>query len=205
MADGLSSLTTRLKAAMDTATGAFGRHAFWVALVVATIGVVGVAAVVGSSALIRAEEWRVRTGELLATREAAAMWRAEMVPASPAEEAAWRASEASVRERGIDPSDRLALLQEVAQRAEDLGISDVRVSFESADTLETTAVREVGEAVFEVAPWALAVGFMSDYGTAASLVGSLPPQVDVHRLRMFGLENGVETELVLLVFASEGS
>ncbi len=205
MADGLTSLKARLDAATGAATAASRRHAFWVALVVATVGVVTVAGVVGSAALLRADQWRVRTGELLATREAAAMWRAELVPATPAEQEMWGASEAAVRERGIDPSDRLALLQEVAQRAEDLGIGDVRVSFENADTLETTAVREVGEAVFEVAPWALAVRFIADYGAAAALVGSLPPQVDVHRLRMLGLEDGVETELVLLVFADEGA
>ena len=205
MADRLSALRTRLKTATEAATVHGRRHAFWIALVAATAGVVAIAGVVGSSALIRADQWRVRAGELRATREAAAMWREHLVPATEAEEEAWRSSEAAVLERGIDPADRLALLQEVAQRAEDLGIGDVSVSFESSDTLEATAIREVGEAVFEVAPWAMSVRFVADYATVASFIGSLPPQVDVHQLRLTGLEMGVEMELVLLLFASDGS
>lgn len=191
----------RLAVAVRTAGVAVRRHVFWIALIAAVAAVVAVAGVVGSGALLRADEWRVRSGELLATRAAAAMWREELVPATAEERARWQESEAAVRERGIDPADRLALLQEVAQRAENLGIPDVAVSFEGSDTLGTTAIREVGEAVFEVAPWAMAVRFVADYRTVASFIGALPPQVDVHRLRMSAAEAGVETELLLILFA----
>lgn len=205
MAEQLSALKTRLATAAGATAAGARRHAFWIALPAATLGVVLVAAVVGSSALLRADEWQVRARELDATREVASTWREELVPPTTEEEVEWRSSEAAVRELGIDREDRLALLQTVAQRAEDLGISDVGVSFESAGALEATALREVGEAVFEVAPWAVGVRFLSDYRTVASFIGSLPPQVDVHRLRMGAIEGGVETELMLLVFAREGS
>lgn len=203
MADQLSSLKIRLATAVRATKAAIRRHAFWFAVPAATLGVVAVAGVVGSSALLRADEWQTRSGELRATREAARVWRQELIASSPEEEEAWRASAAAVRERGIDPGDRLALLQQVAQRAEDLGIGDVEVSFERSSALETSAIREVGEAVFEVAPWALSARFTADYRTVGSFIGSLPPQVDVHRLRMAALETAVETELVLIVFAGE--
>lgn len=181
------------------------RHAFWIALVAVVLGVVAAAAVVGSAASLRADEWRVRSGELLATREAAAMWREEFAPATSEERSDWQASEARVREHGIDPADRLALLQEVAQRAEDLGIADVAVWFASTDTLGATTIREVGEAVFEVAPWAVGVRIVTDYRAVASYIGSLPPQVDVHRLMLETTSAGVEAELLLIMFASDGA
>ncbi len=205
MADRLSALKARLTTAAEATTASARRHAFWIALPVAVLGVVLVAWVVGSGALLRADEWRVRSGELLATREAAAMWREELVPPTEPEQASWQESEAAVQERAIDPVDRLALLQDVAQRADDLGIAGVSVSFESAEALETTAIREVGEAVFEVAPWAMGVRFVAGYEAVASFIGSLPPQVDVHRLRLSATESGVETELLLIMFARDGS
>lgn len=205
MADRLSALRARLRTAGEGTRGAVRRHAFWITLPAVALGVAAVAGAVGASAVTRADEWRVRSQELHGTLEAAARWRRELVPPTSAEEAAWRESEAAVRERGIEPADRLALLQEVAQRAEELGIGDIDLSFASSDELETTALREVGEAVYEVAPWALAVRFTADYPTIASFIGSLPPQVDVHRLAMTAVESGVATELVLIVFAAEGS
>lgn len=201
MADRLSALKARLSAAVPQGTAAVRRHGFWVALPVAVLGVVMVAFAVESTALLRAEVWRARSGELGATAEAASVWRDELVPVSEEEESAWRASQAAVRERGIDPEDRLGLLQQVAQRAEDLGVGQVSVAFERADTLAVTAIREVGEAVFEVAPWALRVRFIADYSTTSAFIGSLPPQVDVHRLQMNALETGLETDLILIVFA----
>ena len=205
MADGLSPLKARLTTAVEVTVGSVRRHAFWIALPVAVLGVVLVAWLVGAGAQLRADEWRVRSGELLATREAAAMWREELIPPTDRERARWQESEAAVQERAIDPADRLALLQEVAQRAEDLGIAGVSVFFESADTLETSAIREVGEAVFEVAPWAMGVRFVAGYEAVSSFIGSLPPQVDVHRMRLSATEAGVETELLLIMFANDGS
>jgi hypothetical protein len=129
-----------------------------------------------------------------------ATWRRELVPPTPAESAAWRSSERAVRERGIDASDRLALLQLVAQRAEDLGIAGVDVNFISADTLDIPIGREVEDEVFDVAPYALSVRFVGDYDDVARFVGSLPPQVEVHQLGLAAGEEGVGARLLLAVF-----
>lgn len=197
MADRLRALRARLGAAGEAAR----QRSFWIALTLATLGVMAVAAAVGSAALLRADAWESRANALRATDGAVAVWRRELVRSSPAESAAWRRSERAVRGRAIAPGDRLALMQLVAQRAEELGIGEVSVAFGAVDTLEIDAVREVDGRVFEPAPYVLQLRFRAAYGQVASFIGALPPAVDVHRLRTEGDgDDALETELVLVVF-----
>jgi hypothetical protein len=199
MANRLAEIRERLEPVWEAAR----TRSFWIVLPVATLGVIGVAAVVGSTAMLRADAWRVRTNEIRATGETVEAWRQDLVEPPPAESAAWERSRAAVRRLGIEDADRIALMQEVAQRAEDLGLGTVSVSFIAADTLDIEVFREVDGVLFDPAPYALHVKVRAGYDGAASFVGSLPPQVEVHRLRMTRDAGGVLTDLVLAVFVGE--
>ena len=197
MADRLTAIRARLELVWDAAR----RRSFWIVLPLVTVGIIGVAAVVGSTALLRADAWRIRANEVRATGETVEAWRTELVPPTPAESAAWERSQRLVRGRGIEGGDRIALMQLVAQRAEDLGIGAVSVAFAATDTLDINVFREVDGQVFDPAPYALQVRLRSGYGDLASFIGSLPPQVDVHRVTVTREGGGfVGAELVLVVF-----
>jgi hypothetical protein len=182
------------------------RHAFWIALPLAILAVVLAAAVVRASAAERAAEWRERHREVSSTAEIVESWRQDMVPLVPAETIAWRASARAARERGIEAGDRIALMQVVAQRAEERGVADVRVGFVRSDTLRVREIREVSGDVFELAPYALSLRFLADYEATAAVVAALPPQVDVHRLELRSIDgDAVEADLLLVVYLGVGS
>lgn len=197
MADRLKAIGARLERVWNAAR----QRSFWMVLPLVTVGIIGVAGVVGSTALLRADAWRIRTNEIRATGETVEAWRHDLVRPAAAESAAWERSRRMVRGRGIEGGDRIALMQLVAQRADDLGIGSVSVAFAATDTLDVEVFREVDGQVFEPAPYALNVRLRAGYGGVASFIGALPPQVDVHRMTMTESDDGgVSTELVLVVF-----
>ena len=173
---------------------------FWISLPVAALIPVAVAIWVGGRALDRAEEWRTRGAALAATHEVATAWRRQLVSPPPAESAAWRESRRAVRERGIAASDRIAIMQRVAERAEGLGLPGVTVSFVDTESLVAGPARELGGEVFEAAPYGLEVRFGGDYVGVARFVASLPPQVEVLGLALDAAEAGVEARVTLLVY-----
>ena len=201
MAERLAALRARLEAVGEAARA----RSFWIVLPLTTLAVVGVAGVTGSAALTRAESWRARAAELRATSATVETWREELVEPPPAESAAWGRSRRAARGLGIEPGDRIALMQVVAQRAEELGLADVSVGFVDADTLELETFREVGDAVFDAAPYALQLRVRAGYEAVGSLIGSLPPPVAVHRLRLSRDDQGVTAALTLVVFLRESS
>lgn len=201
MADRLATVTHRLEAVWEAARA----RSFWILLPVTTLGVIGVAAVVGSTAMLRADAWRIRANEARATEQTVVAWREDLVPPPAAESAAWERSRRAIRGLGIEGGDRIALMQLVAQRAEDLGLGTVSLAFAASDTLGIDAYREVENAVFEPAPYALHVRLRAGYAGIGSFIGSLPPQVDVHRLEVTRDTAGILTDLILVVFLEEGA
>jgi hypothetical protein len=182
------------------------RHGFWIALPLAVLAVVVVAATIRASAAERAAEWQERYRAVRSTEVVVEDWRHELVPLAAEETIAWRVSARAARERGIEAGDRIALMQVVAQRAEELGVADVRVGFVRSDTLRVREIREVSGDVFEMAPYAVSLRFLADYPATARVVGALPPQVDVHRLRLTHLDGGeLEADLLLVVYLGVGS
>lgn len=181
------------------------QHAFWIALPLATLAVVVAGVLVGAAAADRAEEWRDRHEATRATESVVERWAQGLVPMAAEETIAWRGSARAARERGIEAADRVALMQLVAQRTEELGVGDVRVGFIRSDTIDVPATREVSGDIFEMAPYAMTLRFLADYGAIARVVGALPPQVDVHRLWMERTDEGVEADIVLVVYLGVGS
>lgn len=197
--DRLTAVRARLEAVWEAAR----QRSFWVVVPLAALGVVGVAGVVGSTALLRADAWRIRANEIRATGETVKAWREDLVAPPPAESAAWEQSRRAVRQLGIDDGDRIALMQLVAQRAEDLGLETAAIGFLPSDTLGIEVFREVDGQIFDPAPYALHVRLRAGYEGIGRFIGALPPQVGVHRLRATREEGSVLTDLVLVIFLGE--
>jgi hypothetical protein len=182
------------------------KRRFWAEIVAATLVVVVPAVLVASRSAHRTVELRQRERQLARTTNLADLWTRGFRSATPAESAAWHRSERQVAQRGIRSVDRVGLAQLVTQRAEELGIPDVGVTFVSADSLETAPARTVGEWTFRMAPYALVVEFTTGYDRVLSYVGSLPPQVEVRELRLRRTDGGVHARFLLVVFeGSDGS
>lgn len=201
MADRRDAVRTRVDAFRE----AVGTRSFWIVLPAAALVVFTVAWLTGSAAVDRAGEWRARTTELTATGETVESWRAGLVRPTPAESAAWERSRRAARRLGIEGRDRIALLEQVAQRAEELGLATVSAGFASADTLDIEVFREVDGRIYDPAPYALQLRVRAGVEGTGRLLGALPPQVVLHRLRTTRDEDGVLTELLLVVFVEEAS
>lgn len=179
-------------------------QSFWLVLGGTAAVLIGLALWSGRSALARAEAWQERAEGTARAEALARLWTRGLQASTPAERAAWAASAAAVAERGIGARDRVALLQEVAEEAEALGVQDLVLNFVDADSLAAPAERELEGSVFEPAPYALSLGGITDTGTLVRLVRRLPPQVEVVRVDAVAVPEGVEARLVMLVFLATG-
>lgn len=179
-------------------------RSFWLVLAGTTVGVIVLALWVGRDALARAGEWEDRAAQTARSEALATAWTRDLEEPTPAERRAWAASRTAVEERGIGARGRVALMQEVAQRAESLGVRDALLSFVAADTLEVVVDRELEGTVFEPAPFALRMTGITNTRTLARLVQTLPPQVELVRLDAVAVPEGVEARLLMLVFLGEG-
>jgi hypothetical protein len=120
----------------------------------------------------------------------------------------------SLEERAFRLSDSLAVAvardarfsvaQRVAQRAEQLGLTDVRVRFAPADSDEAPATPELSGARIAVADYSLGVDCRGDLAALLSLVDQLPPSVALQRLaaERSPVGGAVDYHLALAVFES---
>ncbi len=177
---------------------------FWFEVAAAVLLIVVAAWAVKVFASRRIDARSQREAALTELTEVTERWRAGYVPPTPAESAAWRLSERRVRERGVQSTDRVALAQLVAQRAEELGIPDVTVGFTDTEDLTPPPERVVDVWSFGMAPYAVTVEFTADYAAAVSFVGSLPPQVQVRRLVLESVPEGVRASTLLIVTRASG-
>jgi hypothetical protein len=158
----------------------------------------------GSTGLARARALQAEAARLEATLAGANAWLRSYRPPVAAESTAWALSERRVRELPLAPGARVALAQAVAQRADELGIAEVRVRFEPTDTIAPLAARVVGARSFGQGATALSVELLADYADIVRFVGSLPPQVEVRRLALGGTPGGVRARLLLTTYGVEG-
>jgi len=183
---------------------ALGERRIWLEIVAAVLVVVAAAAVVVGRAGARRADLAERAETLTALAEVEDRWRAGFVEPTPAESTAWLRSRRRVEDHRVRATDRVALAQVVAQRAEEMGIPDVAVGFTGTDELTPPAARTVNQWTFAMAPYAVTVTFTADYPAVVGFVGSLPPQVQVRRLELNGGETGLELRALLTVSRATG-
>src|SRR5262249_18749510 len=108
----------------------------------------------------------------------------------------------------VSRDERFSIAQRVAQRAERLGLTDVRVRFATADSTgadstERPAAPELGSSRAVGAVFSLRAGRRGDLAAFLSLVNQLAPSVALQRLEAErGAAGDVDYHLALAVFES---
>lgn len=177
-----------------------GKQLFWLTTGLAALIVILAALSTGRSALARAHRLEARADTLARVLRQADHWLLDYQAPAAAESAAWRRSERDVRDLGVRASDRIAVAHVVTQRAEELGIAQVRVRLEPPDTLTPPAPRVVDEWSFEMGS-VLAVEMGADFPAVVSFIGALPPQVEVRQVRLARTGEAVRTRFILITRA----
>lgn len=188
-------------AALDGFRGALayaGAHRFWVES--AAITLFGLLALVayGSAALSRSSALRAQAEELRTVQDAFARWRAELRPAAPAESLLWRESEQSLRAVGGEAARPLTVARLVAQRAEEAGIEDLRISVLPADSITPLKQVRIGGWAVEADGDGLLVEFDGDMTDVVGFLGALPTQAAVTSLQLNAAQGGLHARIVLL-------
>jgi len=99
---------------------------------------------------------------------------------------------------------RFSVAQRVAQRAEQLGLTDVRVRFAAADSAEAPTVPELSDAHVAVADYSIGLDCRGSLAALLSLVNALPPSVALQRVsaERVPVTGAVDYHLALAVFES---
>jgi hypothetical protein len=95
---------------------------------------------------------------------------------------------------------RVSLAQQIADRAERTGLSDVRVRFALPDSAAAPDRPDLMGTGVAVADYTLAVECTGGFAAMLSLVNQLPPSVAVQRITAARMKSGVQYHLILAVF-----
>ena len=99
---------------------------------------------------------------------------------------------------------RVALAEQVASRAENVGLANVRVRFAQPDSAAAPPRPDLMRSSITVANYTMTVDAAGSLGAMLTLVAHLPPSVAVQRLTATRVKNGAEYHLVLAVLESAG-
>ncbi len=148
------------------------------------------------AAPLQAERERLRG----ATRELNA-FRTSFQPTTPQEDSARFADSLTI---GVARDVRFSLAQQVASRAEQSGLRDVRIRFAPADTAAAPQAPDLSEQTVTVADYTVVVDCAGNYSALLEFVRHLPMSVAVQRIAATRAGNGgVEYHVVLAVFESK--
>ncbi|HTE44667.1 MAG TPA: hypothetical protein VK636_05440 [Gemmatimonadaceae bacterium] len=104
------------------------------------------------------------------------------------------------------PRDRrVSLAERIAARAEQDGLSDVRVKFAAPDSAAVPNRPDLMGATVAIADYSVSVECTGGFAALLSLVNHLPPSVAVQRLTAEQTKNGPQYRLILAVFEAVGS
>lgn len=166
----------------------------------ATLTLLGLLAAfsLGYAALSRASALSLQISELRQVEAGFDRWTSGLRPATPAESLAWRESEQTLRSLGAGSMEPLPLAQVVAQRAEEVGIPELRIRLISADSAAPVPPVELGGWRVQSGAEGLAVEFDGNMGDVVGFLGALPPQAAVSSLRI-GRDKGVLRAQIILL------
>jgi hypothetical protein len=136
----------------------------------------------------------------------AGLWVTQFEPASNEESALWQNTAADLQALGVRPSERLTLAQVVARRTDDAGYESAHIKFVAADASNPTPARSVAGVTFNPAQYKLQVSGAGSFSPLSTLIGTLPPAVELQSVRLAGDGAArVSTSLTLSVFEPAGS
>jgi hypothetical protein len=148
-----------------------------------------------------AEPVRLETRRLSATAAEVSGFRAAFVSSSPDDDS--RLSQlADSLGAAVPRDDRVALAQQVAARAEALGLLDVRVRFTPADSMALPHPPALSSSAIAVADYALALDGDGNLVSVLSLLGRLPPSVALERITAARARGTARYHMTFTVFES---
>jgi hypothetical protein len=131
-------------------------------------------------------------------------WVSGFQPASNEESALWQNTDYEVKSLGVAPAERLTLAQIIARRADQSGLFDYRLKFLAPEGTMAPP-RQVAGITFNPAPYKIQVTGTGGFGSLGSLIGSLPPAVELQSIRLArDSADRVGTSLTLSVFEPAG-
>ena len=187
-------LRERLRPFLDRAR----EHRFWIEATSLTLCALVAAYAVGEAALARAGELRVRATELEQVATGIDRLGSELRPATPQETLAWRESEDALLSLDLEATEPLRLAHLVARRAEEVGISDLRIRLAHPDSVTTPPPVQLPGWAIESGQSAIVVEFAGGMRELIALLGALPPQVSVSRMEVVGEGGLLQAQAVLL-------
>jgi hypothetical protein len=157
----------------------------------------------GSAARARIAPAQRQRDSLRGIDQGLATFRAAFRPASLAERAFRLPDSLAI---SVSRDARFSVAQRVAQRAEQLGLTEVRVRFASVDSEQPPAATDLGDAPVAVADYLLVVDARGNASAAFSLVDQLPPSVRVEEMRAehASVGDAAAFRLTLAVFETPG-
>ena len=179
---------------------AFAReNRFWVEIGVITILGAFAAFSYGYAALSRASALRAQAADLTRVESAFSRWESELEPPNPAETRLWRESDESVRSLRRGVVRPLMIAQTLARRAEQVGITDLRIGLLSSDSVPDIGTIERGGLSVDPLEEGLHVGFQGSMADVVALLGVLPPQATVASIQSTGADGALQVDMVLVM------
>jgi len=165
---------------------------------------VAAAVVIGVRARRAAEPARLENGRLRQSASEVASFRKAFTPA---------AAEQDVRIARLNDSlgvavsrdNRVALAQQIAARAESLGLTGVRVKFAGVDSAAAPTRPETSGGSIIVADYSLVIECDGTLANVLALVNELPASVAVQRISAAQDRSAAQFRLVLGVFEQAGA
>lgn len=105
---------------------------------------------------------------------------------------------------GVVRDVRFTLAQQVSQRAEQSGMSDVRVRFAGPDTVGPPQVPDLPGERVAVADYTITLDGTGDFSTVLGLLRGLPPSVALQQMTAVRAGNRISYHLTLAVFETSG-
>lgn len=166
--------------------------------VVAFVGFIGL----GMAARRHTAATAVEVTQLASIRSEVSNFRTAF-RASPADDA-WLVSVDDTTMISTTHDLRVSLAEQVASKAERVGLADVRVRFTPPDSAAAPPRPDLMRSSVTIADYTLTVDAAGSLGDVLAFVNQLPPSVALQRLTATRSNNGAEYHLVLAVLESAG-
>lgn len=190
----LTAALSRLRPLLQSAR----ERRFWLECAALTLLALLAAGAIGRSALARAEALETEASRGERIHQGLQRWTREIQWPTPAESLEWRASQDALAFFEGRAAEPLAVAHLVAQRAEEVGVGAVRIRLVPTDSITPPPAAPTGGWTIQPAQSAIVVEFSGEWSSVVSLLGALPPQVELMELRSTDDGDDVRTSVLLL-------
>lgn len=154
-------------------------HRFWLQVATLTLLAMSAAFSWGLSSLRREAALETRLEELRRVDAAYDAWIDGLVRPTPAESLAWRSSDLAMGAVSGESSPALTIARAVASRADEVGVSNLRITMAIEDDLRSSEAVRLGGWAIEAGGEGFVVEFDSTFPGMVGFLAALPAQAAV--------------------------